>query len=284
VNKFKSYGLLCLMFLLLLVPPAFSNPRAPWTPTPNSGGNAAQPQSVSALVTRVIDGDTIVVKIGNELFTVRYIGINTPETDETCGADATSANESLVYNQWVSLVKDKSETDQYGRLLRYVYRGQQFVNAELVKSGWAEAKAYPPDTKFEAQLEALETQAHQANIGCHAQGSFGGPSTVVSTSVVVTSTPRPSWSTPTRGWSTTTPTRTWSTPTRGLATPTPFATYPSPTQQPPSSNCSPSYPDVCIPPPPPDLDCGDIPYRRFRVLSPDPHHFDRDHNGIGCES
>ena len=50
-----------------------------------------------------------------------------------------------------------------------------------------------------------------------------------------------------------------------------------------SGNCDPSYPDVCIPPPPPDLDCSDIPYRNFRVLPPDPHHFDGNGNGIGCE-
>jgi len=49
------------------------------------------------------------------------------------------------------------------------------------------------------------------------------------------------------------------------------------------ARCHPSYPDVCIPPPPPDLDCRDIPYRRFRVLPPDPHRFDRDGDGIGCE-
>ena len=48
--------------------------------------------------------------------------------------------------------------------------------------------------------------------------------------------------------------------------------------------CDPAYPTVCIPPPPPDLDCGDIPYRNFKVLPPDPHHFDGDHDGIGCES
>ncbi len=52
----------------------------------------------------------------------------------------------------------------------------------------------------------------------------------------------------------------------------------------PAGNCDPSYPDVCIPPPPPDLDCGDIPYRNFRVLPPDPHRFDRDKDGIGCET
>lgn len=51
----------------------------------------------------------------------------------------------------------------------------------------------------------------------------------------------------------------------------------------PTGNCSPSYPTVCIPPPPPDLDCGEIPYRRFQVLPPDPHGFDGDHDGIGCE-
>lgn len=50
------------------------------------------------------------------------------------------------------------------------------------------------------------------------------------------------------------------------------------------SNCDPSYPDVCIPPYPPDLDCGDIEYRNFKVLPPDPHRFDGDKDGIGCES
>ena len=52
----------------------------------------------------------------------------------------------------------------------------------------------------------------------------------------------------------------------------------------PDGNCDPSYPDVCIPPKPPDLNCGDIPYKRFTVLQPDPHKFDGDKDGIGCES
>ena len=57
---------------------------------------------------------------------------------------------------------------------------------------------------------------------------------------------------------------------------------PKPTEPPP--NCDPSYPTVCIPPPPPDLDCPDIPYRNFQVLPPDPHNFDGDNDGIGCET
>ena len=48
-------------------------------------------------------------------------------------------------------------------------------------------------------------------------------------------------------------------------------------------SCDPAYPDVCIPPGPPDLDCADLPYAHFRVLWPDPHHLDADGNGIGCE-
>jgi hypothetical protein len=60
---------------------------------------------------------------------------------------------------------------------------------------------------------------------------------------------------------------------------------PTPTPVPPSGgNCDPAYPTVCIPPPPPDLDCSEIPYRNFKVLPPDPHGFDGDGNGIGCQS
>ncbi|NJP08062.1 MAG: hypothetical protein HC866_00120 [Leptolyngbyaceae cyanobacterium RU_5_1] len=60
------------------------------------------------------------------------------------------------------------------------------------------------------------------------------------------------------------------------------------TSQPPvaqsAAECDKAYPDVCIAPPPPNLDCKDIPYRNFKVLSPDPHDFDIDQDGIGCES
>ena len=58
----------------------------------------------------------------------------------------------------------------------------------------------------------------------------------------------------------------------------------SPPPPPPQEDCDPAYPTVCIPSPPPDLNCGDIPYTNFEVLPPDPHHFDGDGDGIGCES
>ena len=59
---------------------------------------------------------------------------------------------------------------------------------------------------------------------------------------------------------------------------------PTPTPTPSPANCDPAYPTVCIPPPPPDLDCGDIPFTDFTVLPPDPHGFDGDGDGVGCES
>ncbi|HEV7648017.1 MAG TPA: hypothetical protein VGP26_07645 [Actinophytocola sp.] len=60
---------------------------------------------------------------------------------------------------------------------------------------------------------------------------------------------------------------------------------PKPAPKPkPKPSCDPSYPTVCIPPAPPDLDCGQISARRFPVRPPDPHGFDSDHDGIGCES
>jgi hypothetical protein len=50
-----------------------------------------------------------------------------------------------------------------------------------------------------------------------------------------------------------------------------------------AGRCDPAYPTVCLPPPPPDLDCKDILHRGFKVLPPDPHGLDRDRDGIGCE-
>lgn len=92
--------------------------------------------------------------------------------------------------------------------------------------------------------------------------------------------------------STRTPTATSTTKPTATATNTPKPTAtPTNTPKPTATatatklpNCSPAYPTVCIPPPPPDLDCGDIPYRNFTVLPPDPHRFDSDDDGIGCES
>ena len=136
---------------------------------PSTGGTI---EGETARVTRVIDGDTIDVQINGVSYRVRYIGMNTPERDEACYQEAKDANAALVSGKTVTLVRDTSETDVYGRLLRYVYADGVFVNEELVRDGWAENAVYPPDTKHASEFRQLETQARQANIGCHPTGIF----------------------------------------------------------------------------------------------------------------
>ena len=122
----------------------------------------------TALVIEVIDGDTIVIEGG---YRVRYIGIDTPEIHpelKAYGIEALQANRRLVEGRIVRLERDVSQTDN-GRLLRYVYVDDIFVNAELVRQGLAWAKTYPPDTKYQNYLEKLETEAGQAGRGIWAK-------------------------------------------------------------------------------------------------------------------
>jgi len=121
------------------------------------------------MVTRVIDGDTIIIEGG---YRVRYIGIDTPEIHpemEAFGMEAWQANRRLVEGKEVRLERDVSETDKYGRLLRYVYVDDIFVNAELVRQGLAKAKAYPPDIKYQDYLEAMEAEARSEGRGMWAK-------------------------------------------------------------------------------------------------------------------
>lgn len=140
---------------------------------PSASPTAGSVEGQRALVTHVIDGDTIDVLIDGDEYRVRYIGINTPERDESCYQDATNANAAFVRGQTVTLVRDVSETDRYGRLLRYVYVGSTFVNAELVRQGYAENVEYPPDTANAAWFGRLAREARAANLGCWPTGVFG---------------------------------------------------------------------------------------------------------------
>jgi micrococcal nuclease len=125
-----------------------------------------------AWVSEVIDGDTIRVELeGGKVETVRYIGINTPETNhptvgsEPFGPEANEANRALVEGRRVFLERDRSETDRYGRLLRYVWVGDLLVNAELVRQGYARSIRYPPDTAHQTLLDQLQREAQRAGRG-----------------------------------------------------------------------------------------------------------------------
>lgn len=244
--------------LPLLTP---TNTPIPSTPTPLYG---AEPNSLCvpknnqvdiAEVTRIIDGDTIVVNLNDQEYTLRYIGIDSPENGEAYDPASIYLNSEMVLNKTVYLVKDESDVDSFGRLLRYVFVGETFVNYELVKQGAARVGHWPPDTSCEQTFNEAETAARSFLVGLWAIPPTSEPTAVVIATTEPTVTDR-----------------------SGVIPIDPASTSA------PSANCDPSYPNVCIPPAPPDLDCKDITFRRFQVLPPDPHNFDGDGNGIGCES
>lgn len=140
-------------------------PTPTWTPTPTPTPTLG---AETGQVVRIVDGDTIDVQIGGQTFRVRYIGMNTPETGQPCAAEATNYNAELVMGKTVTLVTDVSETDRYGRLLRYVYVGDVFVNAELVRQGYANASTYPPDVAHADLFVQLQAEARAAGRGCWA--------------------------------------------------------------------------------------------------------------------
>lgn len=120
------------------------------------------------LVTRVIDGDTIEIEGGQK---VRYIGIDTPETVDPrkpvqCfGLEASNRNKQLVEGKKVLLERDIGDADRYGRLVRYVYVGDTFINLALVREGFAYSYTYPPDVKYQSQFTEAERLAREQKKG-----------------------------------------------------------------------------------------------------------------------
>ncbi len=125
-------------------------------------------------VIRVVDGDTIRLENGQ---TVRYIGIDTPETKhpqkklQCFGKEASNKNKELVEGKMVRLEKDISETDKYWRLLRYVFVPTEaspsglFVNDYLVREGFAHTSTFPPDVKYSDYFINLEREAQTNHKG-----------------------------------------------------------------------------------------------------------------------
>ena len=126
-------------------------------------------------VVKVRDGDTIELDNG---MVIRYLYVDTPETVKVgtsvqCfGPEASQFNKDYVYDKVVRVVKDKGDTDQYGRQLRMVFiegkdsrDPKQSVNAELIKLGFAKAKFYSPNTKYKNEITALEQEAKDKKLG-----------------------------------------------------------------------------------------------------------------------
>ncbi len=129
-------------------------------------------QDRTAIVRRIIDGDTIVLDSGEH---VLYIGIDTPEAKhprkpvQHFGREASEANKKLVDGKPVRLEFDVQKKDRNGRLLAYVFVGsgaeEIFVNAWLVKNGYARAAKYPPNLKYKDKFLKLENEARKQSRG-----------------------------------------------------------------------------------------------------------------------
>jgi micrococcal nuclease len=124
-------------------------------------------------VVRVVDGDTIRVSLDGRSEPVRYIGVDTPEskrpgTPVQCFARRAAAeNARLVRGERLRLVFDVERRDRFGRLLAYVYRARDgvFVNAALVRGGFARTLTVPPNVRFAARFTALAAEARRTGRG-----------------------------------------------------------------------------------------------------------------------
>jgi micrococcal nuclease len=126
-----------------------------------------------ARVERVVDGDTIRVRLGDRAETVRYIGVDTPETKkpgtpvECFGERAAAENERLVEGERVRLEVGAEPRDRYGRLLAYVHREADgaFVNERLLRGGFARTLTITPNDRHEARFRLAEARARASGAG-----------------------------------------------------------------------------------------------------------------------
>jgi len=201
--QLKLVGIIILLFIGTAVvtsslpnkPPDTANNALTPSPTPNTQLTPIQetvpssPNPTYQKVKFVIDGDTFELQNGQR---VRLIGVDTPETspNECYSREATQRTKQLIENQTVGLEKDVSETDRYGRLLRYVYVGDVFLNDVLVREGYANALTYPPDVKFHGQFRQAEAEARENQRGLWGEVcQTPSPSTLGATTVPTQFTP-----------------------------------------------------------------------------------------------
>ena len=207
-------------------------------PQKNCSGNA---RCITGYVTEIIDGDTI--KVDGQ--SIRFALVNTPEYGQSGYNQATDFIARICpVNSPVLVDEDDGQTQgSYGRIIAVVHCNGVNLNEQILGVGLAEIL-----TSFCYQSE-FASHSWAQKYGCgSSQQEYSPPK----------------------------------------SQPTPPKTQPSQpkseSSQPEQPSCDPSYPDFCIPPSPPDLDCDDIAANDFTVFYPDPHRFDGDNDGIGCES
>jgi micrococcal nuclease len=195
------------------------------------------------------DGDTIRVRSATGATeTIRFACIDSPELGQTPHGVQSRQRLEQIIPVGTSVSLKPQTTDRYGRTVAEVFKGNLNVNLSMVQEGRAVAYRQYLDQCDAARYLAAEQSARQRRLAFWSQGD------------------------PVMPWD-----------FRKGVRPVvrkPVQIAPAAAQ---SSKCDRAYPDVCIPPGPPDLDCSDISDRRFRVVGADPHKFDGNRDGVGCE-
>lgn len=143
---------------------ALSTSCAPTAPGATSGRS-------SATVTRVVDGDTVIARVGGEELRVRLIGIDTPETVapgqpvECFGPAASAFTHRRLEGRDVKLEFDVERLDRYGRTLAYVWLGGELFNETLVREGYAVVTTFPPDVRYVDRFVAAQRAAREQHLG-----------------------------------------------------------------------------------------------------------------------
>lgn len=138
---------------------------------PAAARRDAAPTRLEGVVVRVVDGDTVHVRVGERVEKVRYIGVNAPEVhypergEEPGGREAAEVNRTLVEGKRVRLELDVQERDRHRRLLAYVWVGGVMVNAELVRRGYAQVMTVPPNVRYQDLFLRLQRDAREAGRG-----------------------------------------------------------------------------------------------------------------------
>ena len=127
-------------------------------------------------VTRVVDGDTIVLADGRH---IRYLGINTPEYGEPFWKEAKDYNALKVRGKSVMLEFGEVKEDKYGRTLAYVFVGGEMVNAQLLKAGWAHLLILEP-IRYHDSFQQAQEEARAKDLGIWGPGGFKGPLKITS--------------------------------------------------------------------------------------------------------
>jgi micrococcal nuclease len=216
------------------------------------GTNDALAQSqLTGKILSIEDGDTVTTQFGTKKSTIRLASIDAPEMKQTpWGQKSRDRLKQLLPIGQTAKFSIK-EKDRYGRFVAEIFLGSKNINLAMVQEGQAvvyrEYLKNCPDSKNNLLSAEATAKSKKLNF-----------------------------------WSQSNPVMPWDFRRGGNNKPKP---KPKPTVSPvpQAKNCDPSYPDVCIPPYPPDLDCPEIPYKNFRVVGNDPHGFDRDGDGLGCE-